>query len=81
LRLLFPATYHHGSGQVDVRLVVSGDGRSVQWVSYDPIIELGGAGQCNGGSLDANANLVKLPDGLAGSAVRRMRRHAQRSCF
>jgi hypothetical protein len=63
LRLLFPAIYHHDSDSVDVRLGVSRDGRAFQWVSRDPIIPVGGAGEWDGGSLYAQPNLVRLPDG------------------
>ncbi|MFO1023022.1 MAG: hypothetical protein U0903_20350, partial [Planctomycetales bacterium] len=63
LRLLFPAIYHRANDSVDVRLGVSRDGRSYQWVSYAPIIKLGGAKDSNAGSIYAQPNLVKLPDG------------------
>lgn len=63
LRLLFPAIYHRDSDSVDVRLAVSRDGRVFSWVSYDPIIRLGAAGEWDGGSLYAQPNLVQLPDG------------------
>ena len=63
LRLLFAAIYHHDRDSVDVRLGVSRDGRAFSWLSYDPIIKLGGAGQWDGGSLYAQPNLVQLPDG------------------
>ncbi|HTI51134.1 MAG TPA: hypothetical protein VL475_09285 [Planctomycetaceae bacterium] len=63
LRLLFPAIYHRDSDSVDVRLAVSRDGRAYSWVSYEPIVKLGAAGQWDGGSLYAQPNLVQLPDG------------------
>lgn len=63
LRLLFPAIYHRDSDSVDVRLAVSRDGRVYSWVSYDPIIRLGKAGEWDGGSLYAQPNLLQLPDG------------------
>jgi hypothetical protein len=63
LRLIFPAIYHRDSDAVDVRLGISRDGRSFQWIAYDPIIELGAAGEWDAGSLYAQPNLVQLPDG------------------
>jgi hypothetical protein len=63
LRLLFPAIYHRDTDSVDVRMAVSRDGRAFQWVSYEPILTLGRAGEWDGGSLYASPNLVSLPDG------------------
>lgn len=63
LRLLFPAIYHRDDDTVDVRLAISRDGRVFSWVSYEPIIRLGTAGEWDGGSLYAQPNLVQLPDG------------------
>jgi hypothetical protein len=63
LRLLFAAIYHHDQDSVDVRLGVSRDGRAFSWLSYEPIIKLGGAGQWDGGSIYAQPNLVQLSDG------------------
>jgi hypothetical protein len=63
LRLMFPAIYHRDDDSVDVRLAISRDGRSFQWLSYEPIIGLGGPGDWDGGALYAQPNLVQLPDG------------------
>ncbi|MEO6244456.1 MAG: hypothetical protein ABIQ12_03390 [Opitutaceae bacterium] len=63
LRLLFSAIYHRDSDAVDVRLGVSRDGRAYSWISYDPIIQLGQAGDWDRGSIYASTNLVMLPDG------------------
>lgn len=63
LRLIFPAMYHHDNDSVDVRLGVSRDGRSYSWVSYEPIIKLGPAGEWDSGSIYAEPQLVHLPDG------------------
>lgn len=63
LRLMFAAIYHRDSDSVDVRLGVSRDGRAFSWVSYEPIIKLGAAGEWDGGSLYAQPDLVHLPDG------------------
>ena len=63
LRLIFPAIYHHDDDSVDIRLGVSRDGRAYQWVSYDPILQLGAAGEWDGGSIYAQPQLVALPDG------------------
>lgn len=63
LRLIFPAIYHHDSDGVDIRLGVSRDGRAFQWVSYDPIIRLGAAGEWDCGSIYAEPQLLHLPDG------------------
>ena len=63
MRLLFAAIYHHDHDSVDVRLAVSRDGRAFSWLSYEPIIKLGAAGEWDGGSIYAQPNLVQLPDG------------------
>jgi hypothetical protein len=63
LRLIFPAIYHHDNDSVDVRLGVSRDGRAFPWVSYEPIIRLGGAGEWDCGSIYAEPQLLQLPDG------------------
>lgn len=63
LRLMFPSIYHRDSDSVDIRLSISRDGRMFQWVSYDPIIQVGAAGEWDGGSLYAQPDLVQLPDG------------------
>ena len=63
LRLLFPAIYHRNDDSVDVRLGVSRDGRAFSWVSYEPIIKVGGPNDPDGGSVYADPNLVLLPDG------------------
>jgi hypothetical protein len=63
LRLLFAAIYHRDRDSVDVRLAVSRDGRAYSWMSYEPILQLGGVGQWDGGSIYAQPNLVQLPDG------------------
>lgn len=63
LRLLFPGIYHRGNDSVDIRLGISRDGRSFQWVSYTPVIPLGPVGEWDGGSLYAQPNLVQLTDG------------------
>ena len=44
LRLLFASIYHHDSDGSDVRLAVSREGRSYQWLSYEPIIRVGETG-------------------------------------
>jgi hypothetical protein len=62
-RLLFAAIYLRDQDSVDVRLAVSRDGRAFSWLSYEPIIKLGSAGQWDGGSPYAQPNLVQLPDG------------------
>ncbi len=63
LRLLFPAVYHRDTDSVDARMMVSREGRSFQWVSYDPVIRNGGAGEWDHGGIYPSPNLVHLPDG------------------
>jgi len=63
LRFLFPAIYHHDSDQVDVRMAVSRDNISWNWLSHEPIIDLGEPQEWNCGSIYAGPNLVHLPDG------------------
>lgn len=63
LKFFFCAVYHHHSDLVDVRLAVSHDGKAFNWVSQDPIIEIGNPGAWDSGSIYACPNLVHLPDG------------------
>lgn len=63
VRLLFSSIYHRDSDAVDVRLAVSRDGRAYRWASYDPIVKLGRTGSWDGGSVYAQPNFVRLPDG------------------
>jgi hypothetical protein len=62
LRLLFPAIYHQAADTVDVRLAVSLEGRAYNWVSHEPIIELGRPGEWDGGQVYASPNLIRLAD-------------------
>ena len=63
LRFLFPAIYHHDTDQLDIRLAVSRDNYSWNWVSHEPIIDIGKPGEWDSGSIYAGPNLVRLPDG------------------
>jgi hypothetical protein len=63
LRLLFPAIYHQGDDQVDVRLAASTEGRAFNWVSHQPIIELGAAGQFDSATIYAVPDLIRRADG------------------
>ncbi len=63
VRLLFPAIYHHDTDQLDIRLAVSRDNYAWNWVSHEPIIDIGNPGEWDCGSLYAGPNLVRLPDG------------------
>jgi hypothetical protein len=63
LRFLFPAIYHHDSDKVDVRMAVSRDNISWNWMSHEPIIDLGEAQEWHCGSIYAGPNLLHLPDG------------------
>jgi len=47
----------------DFRLAVSRDSRAYSFVSDEPMIRLGAAGEWDGGALDAQPTLVQLPDG------------------
>jgi hypothetical protein len=63
LRLLFPAIFHHDTDEVDVRVAVSRNNRAWNWISRQPIIELGPPGAWDSGTIYAGPNLVHLPDG------------------
>ena len=63
LRLLFPAIYHQATDRVDVRLALSNDGIAYNWVSHEPIIELGASGDFDGASIYASPNLIRRKDG------------------
>jgi hypothetical protein len=63
LRLLFPAIYHHDTDEVDVRVAISRNNRAWNWISREPIIEVGRPGAWDSGTIYAGPNLVHLPDG------------------
>ena len=63
LRLLFPSLFHHDSDLTAVRLAVSHDGKAFNWVSHEPILEVGQPGEWDCGHVYAGPNLVHLPDG------------------
>ena len=63
IRFLFSTIYYHDTDQLDVRIAVSRDNYVWNWISHDPIIELGRPGEWDSGSVYANPNLVQLPDG------------------
>ena len=63
VRFLFPAIYHHDTDQLDIRLAVSRDNYAWNWVSHEPIIDIGKPGEWDCGSVYAGPNLVRLPDG------------------
>ena len=63
LRFLFPAIYHHDSDQLDVRVAVSRDNFAWNWISHEPIIDVGRPKEWDCGSIYAAPNLVHLPDG------------------
>ena len=63
LKLMFPALFHHNSDSVSVRLALSRNGHHFSWVSREPVIEVGGLDAFDSGSMYANPNLVRLPDG------------------
>jgi hypothetical protein len=63
LRLMFPAVYSHNSDDLYVRLAVSRDNYAWNWVSHGPLFGVGAPGEWDCGSLYANPNLVRLPDG------------------
>ena len=63
MRLLFPAMFHHNDDRVDVRLAMSRNGVAFNWVSRDPVIEVGEPGDFDAGSIYASPNLIRLPDG------------------
>lgn len=63
LRLLFPAIYHRDSDSVDARMAMSREGRAYQWLSDDPVIRNGQAGEWDHGGIYPSPQLVHLPDG------------------
>jgi hypothetical protein len=70
LRLLFASIYHHDSDGSDVRLAVSREGRSFQWLSFEPIIRVGEAGAWDSAQIYPGPNLLHLPDGRLALPIR-----------
>jgi hypothetical protein len=66
LKFLFSAIYHHETDLTNVRMAVSRNGRSFNWVTREPIIDNGRGGDCDRGCIYAVPNLVQLPDGRLG---------------
>ena len=62
LKLMFPAITHWNDGHIDVRLAVSLNGNCFNWVSRDPVIEVGKLGDWDSGQVYAHPNLVRLPN-------------------
>ncbi|HUP79610.1 MAG TPA: hypothetical protein VM260_13750, partial [Pirellula sp.] len=63
LRLLFPAIYHQDSDHCDVRMAISNEGYAYNWVTREPILEVGNKGEWDCGQVYAQPNLIHLPDG------------------
>ncbi len=63
LRLLFPAIFHRDSDSVDAKVAISREGRAYQWLSDDPLIRNGPAGDWDHGGIYPSPQLVRLPDG------------------
>jgi hypothetical protein len=63
IRLMFPGIFHLNTSKVDARLAISRDGRGWNWVSHEPIVELGAEGEWDAGMLYPQPNLLRLPDG------------------
>ncbi len=63
IKLMFPAIYHHNDSHVDVRSAISGNGLAFNWLSHEPIIDIGKYGDWDCGSIYACPNMVRLPDG------------------
>ena len=61
--LMLTSVYHRDTSLVDIRLASSVDGIAWNWVSRDPVLELGRPGDWNGGSMYAVPSMIKLPDG------------------
>jgi hypothetical protein len=61
--LMLTSIYHRDTSLVDIRLASSVDGIAWNWVSREPIVEVGPAGSWDGGSIYAQPSLVRLPDG------------------
>lgn len=63
IKFLFSGIYSHNTDQLHVRLGISRAGRNYQWISREPVLDVGPAGSWDGERVYANPNLVKLPDG------------------
>jgi hypothetical protein len=63
LRLLFPAIYHRDSDSVDAKVAISREGRSYNWLSDEPLIRNGTAGEWDHGGIYPSPQMVRLPDG------------------
>ena len=62
-KLIFTSVYHHDSDLVNVRLGLTHEGKVINWVSYDPIVEVGKAGEWDCAAVYVGPNMVRLPDG------------------
>ncbi|MBM3240002.1 hypothetical protein FJZ31_27260 [Candidatus Poribacteria bacterium] len=62
--LMFSSIYHRDTDTVDVRLASSVDGIAWNWVSKEPIIELGKPGEWDSGTIYPSPQMVHLPGPL-----------------
>jgi len=63
VRLMFPAMYHQGTGQVDVALAMSLDGKNWSRHTSGPIIENGEEGEPDEGCIYPGPDLLRTADG------------------
>jgi len=59
--LMFSSIYHRDTDTVDVRLASSVDGIAWNWVSKEPIIELGTPGEWDAGTIYPSPQMAHLP--------------------
>jgi len=63
LRFLFVSLFHHHNDLTAVRMAVSHNGTAFNWVSHEPVLEVGAPGEWDCGHVYAGPNLLYLPDG------------------
>ncbi|NJD02467.1 MAG: hypothetical protein FIA99_07705 [Ruminiclostridium sp.] len=63
LKLFFSTIFHRSTDILDVRLAVSREGKVFNWVTENPVIEIGRPGEPDSGGVYAGPNLVRFNDG------------------
>jgi hypothetical protein len=63
IRLMFPGIYYLNTSKIDSRMAISRDNEGWNFVSHEPIIDNGRAGEWDEGMLFGQPNLLRLPDG------------------
>jgi len=67
--LMLVSTYHRDTSLVDMRLATSMDGAAWNWLSPRTVVQLGPAGDWDGGMLFAVPDMVRLGDGRVAVAI------------